>query len=178
MGQAGAEPMDCGMAKKQKGQAAVEAMAYIGMFLFITVFFSIFLLQQQAAELREREYRLSTQVAGQISDAITIGALGGPGFNATFRIPPEIMGKMYIVNMSSTGSIFITLISPPSNFGGNNVTFYHTVGARGVIKPIAPHASGGQYTTMSNAVLDAVWFNSSRGQFRVYVNSNRDLYIG
>lgn len=162
---------------KKSGQAAIEALAYVGIFLFLTVFFSIFLLQQQASEMRERQFRLSTEVAGQIADAITLGSLAGPGFNATFRIPPQILGRGYAINLSSTGSLFITLLSPPDLFGGNNVTFYHTIGGRG---NIYANPGAGDGVAMSGRGVDLyyVWFNSSSGQFNVYVAQNRDMYLG
>jgi hypothetical protein len=168
------------MATSEKnGQAAVEALIYIGVFLFLTVFFSLFLLQQQAIELRNRQYALSSQVAGEISDAITLATVAGPGFNSTFRIPTQIMGRKYLINLSSTGSLFITLPYPPVS-GESNVTFYHPIGARGLIykNPNNPGANQSIYVGQSGYSFFSVWFNSSTGIFSVWVNGTGAVFLG
>lgn len=92
---------------RQKGQAAVEVLVYLGFFLLVFVSLSTMLMLQLGQDITQREYMLSQEIASQISSYIDIALAAGPGFNATFDLPPQITGQDYIINFTDAGSVYI-----------------------------------------------------------------------
>lgn len=153
------------MMGSKKGQSAVEALVYVGFFLFISVFIALFFILQQGQDLTQIRYKLGAQTAGQISDAIVFASLAGPGFKGTFYIPPDILGSRYTVNLTSTGAMYVML---PSNVKDRpDTTYYYPLG-RGNFE--ADHdilGSGSSYYGSSN--VKAVWFDTSKGWMNISV---------
>lgn len=161
-----------------RAQAAVEAMVYIGLFLFITVFFSIILLNQQAQDLRSRQYRLGSEIAGQIADAIELAALAGPGFNANFTLPPSVLGRQYSANLTTSGSLYITVLGDSSFFGGSDNRFYYPLGRGNFDVNTSIPGNGKEINNYQGAgglLYRAFWFNTSRGYVVISVAPDRTI---
>lgn len=161
---------DCMAKKELHGQAAVEALIYFGFFMFISVFVALLLIGQQGQDLSQQRYRLGQNTAGQIKDALDFAALAGPGFNGTFAIPSEIMGRPYYVNITSTGSVYVTI---PSGGPAPDANFYYPLG-RGNIYPHPDFigSGGAGQQTFQGSNVRIMWFNTSKGFMRVEVEAD------
>lgn len=83
--------------KSVRGQAAVEFLAYIGIFLLVMAVSILIFTNQQGAELGQKEYLLADTVAKQFSDQVSFSLRAGNGFKGTFFYPTKILGKEYSV---------------------------------------------------------------------------------
>ncbi|MDE1798042.1 MAG: hypothetical protein KGH63_01390 [Candidatus Micrarchaeota archaeon] len=115
-----------------RGQAAVEVLVYVGFFLLVFVVVSLFFVLQVGQDISQRQYRLAQSTAGQVSDDLQLALQAGPGFNASFILPPRINGFTYAARFYKT-SMYIELDSNPPT------RFYYPIGVDA--DPLNPLAS-------------------------------------
>ena len=84
------------------GQAAVEVLAYASFFLLVFVMISSVFLSAQGQELSRAENAYAQEIAYGFSDSVRTSFIAGPGFAQVITIPPNLLGKPYLLRISST----------------------------------------------------------------------------
>jgi len=85
------------------GQAAVEVLAYAGFFLLVFAAISAVLLSAQAQELSRAESAYAQEIAYAFADHVRTAFIAGPGFSQDIEIPSSLLGKPYVMRLSSAG---------------------------------------------------------------------------
>ncbi|VVB99635.1 Uncharacterised protein [uncultured archaeon] len=87
-------------ANRNKGQAAVEVLAYASFFLLAFVATMAVFFQMQSQELSRAEHAYAQEVAYQFADYVHTAFVAGPGFVQNVTLAPDILGKPYTISVS------------------------------------------------------------------------------
>ena len=85
------------------GQAAVEVLAYSSFFLLVFAAISAVLLSAQSQELQRAESAYAQEIAYTFADHVRTAFIAGPGFSQDIEMPPNLLGKPYVMRLSSAG---------------------------------------------------------------------------
>ena len=86
--------------KSERGQAAVEMLAYAAFFFAVFVTAVAIFLQVQTQELTRAENAYAQEVAYGFADSIQTAFVAGPGFSQQVSIPRDLLGKPYKIVLS------------------------------------------------------------------------------
>lgn len=87
---------------QRKAQAAVEMLAYAAFFFMVFVAAIAVFLQVHGTELARAESAYAQEVAYGFADAVHVAFVAGPGFSGSAIVPPNILGKRYMLYMSAS----------------------------------------------------------------------------
>ncbi|MFA5108058.1 MAG: hypothetical protein WC492_00825 [Candidatus Micrarchaeia archaeon] len=93
----------------KRGQASVEIMVYLGFFMLMFVFFSLFIISDFNNEVQQRKFLMAKETANQIADYANFVLEAGPGTAANFSIPSNINGKDYNLTFTSSGWMYVNV---------------------------------------------------------------------
>ena len=85
------------------GQAAVEVLAYASFFLLVFAVISAVLLSAQSQELSRAESAYAQEIAYTFADHVRTAFIAGPGFVQDIELSPRLLGKPYVMRLSSAG---------------------------------------------------------------------------
>ena len=88
------------MRYKKRGQSAIEFMViFAAILLFFVSFFAIIQMNVEKKNF-EKEKILVQNIALDVQDEINIAAKSSEGYSREFKIPENIFGKNYEINLS------------------------------------------------------------------------------
>ena len=120
-------------------------LVYAGFFFMVFVTAVAVFLQVQNQELSRAENAYAQEIAYGFADSIQTAFVAGPGFVESVRLPPDILGKRYWVEVShspnadslETGLVYVEWLSNGQNmsFSAPTVTANYTYGTEGGPSP-------------------------------------------
>jgi hypothetical protein len=144
-------------------------LVYVGFFLLIFVVINLFFILQVSQDIRQRQYALAEAVGGQVADDMQLALQAGPGFNATFILPPKINGQPYVVQFYKS-SIYVIVESAPVpglSGGGYDSRFFYPLGTSNVVfSPNCPIANCTE-VTYGAAIYHQYNMTAADGKMRV-----------
>lgn len=94
-------------ARKSKGQAAVEFLAYATFFMFFFAFSTYYFASQQEGELNYRQNQIAKEIGTQYADYVDFAVGAGDGFRGNFTIPKNLGGSAYEAKFGSDGFVYL-----------------------------------------------------------------------
>lgn len=156
------------IARSRQGQAAIEFLAYLSIFLLLFVVAMIVFFSLQAREARDREFQLASEHGRHFATRIQTALSVGDGFQARYAMPEiaSYPGARVYVPENDPGKVFFEW----RDTSGLNVSYPYSYGTRNVMLDLRPGnnaTGGGEYRVL---------FNTSVRTFTIR-NSNGTIYL-
>jgi hypothetical protein len=84
----------------KKGQGATEFAVIFGFVLFAFVMFLVIIQSNQGEKNKDRARLLLQNTALDVQDEINLAAESSDGYIREFKVPEEILGKEYEINLT------------------------------------------------------------------------------
>ena len=78
-------------------------LGYAAFFMLVFVIAMVVFFQMQSQELSRAENAFAQEVAYSFADSIRTAFIAGSGFSQSVAVPPDILGKPYVIGVSHSG---------------------------------------------------------------------------